>query len=84
MTGYLKKRIVTRTVVWAERHVTLSNEELLISNESGGEVRDSIDLLDVTACELYSGDEQSLMGVDNMHRLAKEKKDQSSKRCRGQ
>lgn len=69
--------------MWAERHVTLSNEELLISNESGGEVRDSIDLLDVTACELYSGDEQSLMGVDNMHRLAKEKKGSKLKTLQG-
>lgn len=72
--GYLKKRVVTRTVVWAERHVTLSTAELLISNECGGEIRDSLDLLDITACELYDGNDQpSLMGVDNLHRMAKAK-----------
>jgi hypothetical protein len=71
VTGYLKKRIVTRSVEWVERYVTLSSEELLISNGSGGEVRDNIVLLDITTCELYSGDEQSLMGVDNLHRMAK-------------
>ena len=72
--GYLKKRVVTRTVVWAERHVTLSTAELLISNECGGEIRDSLDLLDITECELYDGNDQpSLMKVDNLHRMAKAK-----------
>mmetsp|Transcript_82803 Transcript_82803/g.134274 ORF Transcript_82803/g.134274 Transcript_82803/m.134274 type:complete len:149 (-) Transcript_82803:1285-1731(-) len=58
--GVLKKRIVTRTVVWAERHVTLTTDDLLIANLQGGEIRDSISLLDITECVLYAQHEQCL------------------------
>ena len=56
--GALKKRIVTRTIEWANRHVTLTPDEILISNEAGGDHRDSILLLDITECSLHTLDDR--------------------------
>jgi len=58
--GTLKKRVVTRTIVWANRYVTLTPDEVLVSNKVGGDNRDSILLLDITECNLHTHDDRVL------------------------
>lgn len=40
--GMLNKRCTGKTVYWAQRHVVLSGESLLLANEQGGEIRGMI------------------------------------------
>jgi hypothetical protein len=61
--GPLKKRIVTRTVLWVDRHVTLTQDELLISVEPGGETKESIMLLDISECSSHVHEDPSFMGM---------------------
>jgi hypothetical protein len=46
--GMLKKRIVAKDIAWKDRHITLTTDQVLIRNEVGGEIRDALDLLDIT------------------------------------
>ena len=61
--GPLKKRIVTRTVLWVDRHVTLTQDELLIAVEPGGETKESIMLLDISDCSSHLHEDQAFMGM---------------------
>ena len=61
--GPLKKRIVTRTVLWVDRHVTLTQDELLIAVDPGGETKESIMLLDISDCSSHLHEDPSFMGM---------------------
>ena len=40
--GVLKKRVVSKDILWSERYITLTAEKIFIRNTQDGEVRDTI------------------------------------------
>ena len=46
--GMLSKRIASRDIVWKERYVTLTDDKIYIRNEDGGQIRDTLQLLQIT------------------------------------
>ena len=55
--GILEKRIVGKEISWAPRYVSLTKDALLFTVNPGGEVRDSVKLLDIARCgDTHSND----------------------------
>lgn len=53
--GVLGKRIVSKDgMVWKDRHVTLTDQHIYISNEKGGVVRDFLHLRDLSTIERHT------------------------------
>ena len=46
--GLLHKRVVSKEIFWKQRAMTLTDENIYIRNEEGGDIRDTIDLLNIT------------------------------------
>ena len=46
--GILSKRIASKDIVWKERYVTLTDDKIYIRNEDGGQIRDTLQLLQIT------------------------------------
>jgi hypothetical protein len=48
--GSLDKRIDVKEIRWVKRHVTLTSDAILFATEAGGEIRESINLSDISSC----------------------------------
>jgi hypothetical protein len=58
--GILEKRIVGKEITWAPRFVSLTKEALLFTVEAGGEIRDSVKLIDIARCGATQSNDHTL------------------------
>ena len=43
-----KKRVVAKEITWRDKYITLTDTRLYIRNQSGGEIRDTLELRQIT------------------------------------
>lgn len=68
--GMLSKRISGKTIYWSNRYVKIANGHLYMSLESGSEIRDALDLMQVTSIQLTNKKTKSTSFGDLSHQLS--------------
>jgi hypothetical protein len=46
--GVVRKRVVAKEITWRDKYITLTDTRLHIRNQSEGEIRDTLELRDIT------------------------------------
>lgn len=46
--GIVKKRIVAKEISWRDKYIALTDDRLLLRNQLGGDIRDTIELRSIT------------------------------------
>jgi hypothetical protein len=58
--GILSRRVVSKGGRWSKKYITLTKTHLFVRNQEQGEVREAMDLLNITHAKLAEGHHQSI------------------------